>query len=166
MRKLIVFMFSIVLLGSCQKDISVSGCIDPTALNYSNLATEDDGSCMYESQSVFIEYFTVTFNNTIATDFYIPTFNYEDGDLIIIETKNEWDEWTALPYIVGIDIHLEGGYSDNGTVWIYLYNDDQVLFYSPLEITHPFRAALIKANALQINPDLKGMKIDEINSAI
>ena len=158
-------MFSIVLLGSCTKG-EINGCTDPTALNYSNLATEDDGSCMYESQSVFIEYFTLTFNNSNSNGFLIPTFNYEDGDLIIIETKNDWDEWTALPFIVDIDIHLEGGYTDSGTVWVYLYNDDQVLFFSPVEINVPFRAALIKANALQINPDLKGMTIDEINSAI
>ena len=156
-------MFSIVLLGSCKKD-EINGCTNPTALNYSNLATEDDGSCMYES--VFIEEFTVTFNDTKAFDSYYPTFNYEDGDLIILETKNNYDEWTALPFIVYIDLHVEGSYSDFGTVWVYLYNDDQSLHYPTVELIVPLRAALIKANALQINPDLKGMTIDEINSTI
>jgi hypothetical protein len=66
-------MFSIVLLGSCQKDIN--GCTDPTALNYSNLATEDDGSCMYES--VFVETFNLTFDASISMGFYTPMFNYE-----------------------------------------------------------------------------------------
>ena len=39
MKKLIVFMFSIVLLGSCTKE----GCNDPQAKNYDS----DDGTCLY-----------------------------------------------------------------------------------------------------------------------
>ena len=45
MKKLIVFMFSIVLLGSCQKDIE--GCTDPLAVNYSASANTANGSCSY-----------------------------------------------------------------------------------------------------------------------
>ena len=45
MKKLIVFMFSIVLLGSCQKDIE--GCTDATAVNYNPDATIDNSSCQY-----------------------------------------------------------------------------------------------------------------------
>jgi len=45
MKKLIVFMFSVVLLGSCQKDIE--GCTDPQAKNYNADATKDDGSCEF-----------------------------------------------------------------------------------------------------------------------
>ena len=129
------------MLGSCNKDVEIP-------------------------QSLFIENFTLTFNNSTAYDSFFPSFNYQDGDLIIIETKNEWDEWTALPYIVDIDIHLEGGYNTSGTVWVYLYNDDQTYFYPPAPLEVQFRAALIKSNALQINPDIKDMTIDEINSTI
>ena len=45
MKKLIVFMFSIVLLGSCQKDIE--GCTDATAVNYNPDATIDNSTCQY-----------------------------------------------------------------------------------------------------------------------
>jgi len=43
MKKLIVFMFSVVLLGSCSKP----GCTDATAINYNPDATTDDGSCEF-----------------------------------------------------------------------------------------------------------------------
>jgi hypothetical protein len=163
MKKFIIFMFSIVLLGSCQKDIN--GCTDPTALNYSNLATEDDGSCMYES--VFVETFNLTFDASTSMGFYTPMFNYESGDVIIIETVNQYLEWTALPLIIDIDVHVQGAYDDgSGTVWIYLRNDDGIAFFPSTSLEQTFRVALIKSNALKINPDLKGMTIDEINSTI
>ena len=43
MKKLIVFIFSLVILGSCQKDIE--GCTDSTAFNYNPDANVNDGSC-------------------------------------------------------------------------------------------------------------------------
>ena len=43
MKKLIVLMFSIVLLGSCSK----KECTDPLAINYDADATKDDGSCEF-----------------------------------------------------------------------------------------------------------------------
>ncbi|MAW83237.1 MAG: hypothetical protein CL832_02150, partial [Crocinitomicaceae bacterium] len=46
MKKLTVLIFSIVLLGSCDKD--VEGCTDINATNYNSDATVDDGSCEYE----------------------------------------------------------------------------------------------------------------------
>ena len=44
MKKLIILVFSVVLLGSCQKDIE--GCTDATAVNYNPDATTDVGSCI------------------------------------------------------------------------------------------------------------------------
>jgi hypothetical protein len=45
MKKLIVLMFSIVLFGSCQKDIE--GCTDATAVNYNPDANIDNSTCQY-----------------------------------------------------------------------------------------------------------------------
>ena len=41
MKKLIIFVFSVLLLGSCAKE----GCTDPLAINYDADATKDNGSC-------------------------------------------------------------------------------------------------------------------------
>jgi hypothetical protein len=41
MKKLLVFMFSVVLLGSCGKE----GCADVYSVDYNADATKDDGSC-------------------------------------------------------------------------------------------------------------------------
>jgi hypothetical protein len=43
MKKLIVFIFLVVLLGSCSK----KECTDPLAINYDADATKDDGSCEF-----------------------------------------------------------------------------------------------------------------------
>ena len=43
MKKLVVFMFSILLFGSCAKE----GCNDPQAKNYNSSVTKDDGTCLY-----------------------------------------------------------------------------------------------------------------------
>jgi len=48
MKKLIVFIFSVVLLGSCSKQ----GCTDPIATNYNSSAEQDDGSCEYATDLV------------------------------------------------------------------------------------------------------------------
>jgi hypothetical protein len=47
MKKLIVFMFSVLLFVSCDKEESVYGCTDPNALNYDSYATYNDGLCDY-----------------------------------------------------------------------------------------------------------------------
>ena len=44
MKKFLIFMFSIVLVGSCDKEIE--GCTDVDATNYNSEATIDDGSCI------------------------------------------------------------------------------------------------------------------------
>ena len=45
MKKLIIFIFSVVLLGSCQKDIE--GCTDVNAVNYNPDANIDNSTCQY-----------------------------------------------------------------------------------------------------------------------
>ena len=43
MKKLIAFILSVVLLGSCAKE----GCTDPNSINFNAEAKEDDASCLY-----------------------------------------------------------------------------------------------------------------------
>ena len=43
MKRLIIFIFLVVLFGSCTKE----GCNDPQAKNYDSSVTKDDGTCLY-----------------------------------------------------------------------------------------------------------------------
>ena len=43
MKKLLVFVFILALLGSCSK----KGCNDPLAKNYDSSVKKDDGTCLY-----------------------------------------------------------------------------------------------------------------------
>ena len=166
-KTIFVLAFTLPLTYSCTKE----GCTDSNALNYSSSAKKDDGSCITEqdinnvsSQNLYVENFNLTFNNSASLGSYFPNFNYEDGDMIIIETINQYDEWTSLPFIFGVDIHVEGAYSETGSVWIYLKNDDGSSYFPSTSITVSFRVGLIKKNGLILNPSLKEMTISEIQS--
>lgn len=163
----IVLAFILPLVYSCKKE----GCTNSNALNYSSSAKKDDGSCITEQdiqnaapQNLYVENFNLTFNNASSLGSYLPNFNYENGDMIIIETINEYNEWTSLPYVFGIDVHVEGSYDGSGTVWVYLKNDNGTEFFPSSSITVPFRAGLIKKNGLILNPSLRNMTISEIQS--
>ena len=43
MKRLLVFVFAVTLLGSCAK----KGCNDPLAKNYDSSVKKDDGTCLY-----------------------------------------------------------------------------------------------------------------------
>ena len=45
MKRLLVFVFAVVLLGSCRKN--TDGCTDPNAINYNPDAVADNGGCIY-----------------------------------------------------------------------------------------------------------------------
>ena len=45
MKRLLVFVFAVVLLGSCSKN--TEGCTDPNAINYNPDAVEDSGNCLF-----------------------------------------------------------------------------------------------------------------------
>jgi hypothetical protein len=164
MKKLVLFTLHFVLFSSCIQE----GCTDPAALNYSSSAISDDGSCILEQdvQNLYVENFTLSFDNSTSLDLYIPNFIYEAGDMIIIETVNSFDEWTALPYIFGVDIHIVGSYEEDGTIWISLNNDDGTGYYPSQTLTIQFRVGLIKQSGLIINPNLEFMNIDELSSII
>jgi hypothetical protein len=164
-KSILVLALMLPFVYSCKKE----GCTDSTALNYSSSAKKDDGSCITEQdikntnpQNLYVENFNLTFDNTTSFKLYAPNFNYENGDMIIIETLNEFNEWTSLPYIFGVDIHVEGSYTESGEIWIYLKNDDGTGFYPASSITVGFRAGLIKKDGLILNPSLKDMTISDI----
>ena len=46
----LTILISIITFSSCEED-SVTGCTDPTAINYDSSATENDSSCEYENIS-------------------------------------------------------------------------------------------------------------------
>ena len=50
MKKLTVFIFSILLFGSCEKE----GCTDVYSIDYNAKATKDDGSCSDDRRVKFI----------------------------------------------------------------------------------------------------------------
>ena len=164
MKKLVLFTLPFILFSSCIQE----GCTDPAALNYSSSAISDDGSCILEQdvQNLYVENFTLSFDNSISLDLYIPNFIYEVGDMIIIETVNSFDEWTALPYVFDVDVHIAGSYEEDGTIWISLNNDDGTGYYPSQILTIQFRVGLIKQSGLIINPNLEFMTIDELSSSI
>ena len=171
MKKIIYLGISLSLLSTGFYSCKKKGCTDKNALNYSKEAKKDDGSCVTveeiksvvsSSQNVYVENFNMTFNSSSSNGSYSPSFNYQEGDMIMIETVNEYLEWVALPYIFDIDTHIEGSYEDNGTVWIYLKNDDGSNYYPSSNATVSFRVGLIKKQGLVENPNIKNMTISEI----
>lgn len=164
MKKLLLFALPFILFSSCVKE----GCTDPTALNYSSSAISDDGSCITEQdiQNLYVENFTLSFDNSNSLDFYIPNFIYEAGDMIIIETVNSFGEWTALPYVFEVNVHIAGSYEEDGTIWISLNNDDGTGYFPSSSLTVQFRVGLIKQSGLIINPNLEFMTINEFKSIV
>tara|TARA_B100001057_G_scaffold402795_1_gene414858 strand:+ start:226 stop:714 length:489 start_codon:yes stop_codon:yes gene_type:complete len=108
MKKLIVFMFSIVLLGSCGKE----GCNDPDAINYDSSVTKDDGTCLYsvlgywelqtyildgdDITSTFSDYFIYHFDDSSYSLAYLPLGDSNYIDLRGTFTLN--DSHTELTY--------------------------------------------------------------------
>ncbi len=130
MKKLIVFMFSIVLLGSCQKDIE--GCTDPLAVNYNASANTANGSCRYTPiigdsyQGGIVFYLDSNGGGLIAAPIdqflgaqwgcYGTTISGADGSAIGIGVQNTIDievGCTAAGTAADICANLTlGGYSD------------------------------------------------------
>ena len=164
-KSILLLALSLPFFYSCKK----KGCTDKNALNYSSKAKKDDGSCVTIEevksvipQNLYVEQFDLTFNSGSSFDSYVPNFNYESGDAILIETVNQYGEWTPLPYIFSVDVHVEGSYDTSGEIWAYLKNDDGTSFFPSSNVTQTFRAALIKKNGIDENPNIKDMTISEL----
>ena len=158
---------------SCKKDIY--GCTDSSADNYSNKATEDDGSCYHapepETHDIStVEEYQMTFGpSTTFNTFSGFVDEYENGDIII--NYAYWSEygdkyWIALPISQdGIFIYDEIG--DNGNVYINftLENDTNS---SPLSetTTFTFKSILIKGSFIKENPDIELENYKEVEKAL
>ena len=108
MKKLIVFIFSLLLLGSCTKE----GCNDPQAKNYDSSVKKDDGTCLY---SIFGDWELQTYilngDDLTSTLSYYIVHLYSDSsylteqltavDSIYMETRGTFslnDSNTELSY--------------------------------------------------------------------
>ena len=163
LKKISVILVILITISSCGN----GGCTDPNALNYSTLAVTDDGSCILPSQTLFEEEFSLTFGPNNSFSSYEPLFNYEQGDVIILEHLNDptFNYWSPLPF-VSTGVLLWGEYGEEYGD-IYIYSDEVSTgndYFWPSEVTLGFRAFLIKNSALKINPELEFMSIEDIKS--
>jgi hypothetical protein len=166
MKKIILLPVFVIGLfaASCKKDIY--GCTDPNAQNYSTKATTDDGSCIAEAQQqVFEETFSMYFGPSTYYNIYSPSFDYSPGDLIVLEHLNDptFNYYTAMP-VVTQNIVVWGEYGYNtGEIWIYAHQiSTGNPFFFPTQSEFGFRALLVKKKAIDLNPEIKEMSIDQI----
>jgi len=86
-----IFMSSVVALTlfSCSKP----GCTDPSAINYSESAKKDDGSCLYKEKLIFWQDLATSqlVQNAGITGLYI----YVDGQLVGSTLATNY--WTGQP---------------------------------------------------------------------
>jgi len=108
MKRLLVFVFALSLLGSCIKE----GCNDPQAKNYDSSVKKDDGTCLYsilgdwELQKYILngDDLTSTFSDYIVHLYSDSSYLAEYlmlGDSIYINTRGTFtlnDAHTELTY--------------------------------------------------------------------
>ncbi len=108
MKKFIIFIFLVVLLGSCTKE----GCNDPQAKNYDLSVKKDDGTCLYsilgdwELQTYILngDDLTSTFSDYIIHLYSDSSYLVEyllAGDSIYVNTRGTFtlnDSHTEFSY--------------------------------------------------------------------
>lgn len=103
MKKLIVFVFSVVLLGSCQKE----GCTDPLATNFDENASQEDGSCDYTNSPYYTIIPDTNFENKLIE------FGYDDvtdGKVLTSNINNVtelWVQYSNISDLTGIEDFVE-----------------------------------------------------------
>jgi hypothetical protein len=99
MKKLIIFMFSIVLLGSCAKE----GCTDPQASNYNTEASKDDGTCKYSILGEWYANSRIINGNETINDFSYYTITFNPTGTYLIEMEDNVNGYTDIEGVYSID---------------------------------------------------------------
>ena len=167
----LVALAMFTLTVSCKK--AIYGCKDSNALNYSNKANEDDGSCMYQNevspQAKMYEY-TLHYNAGETYKSYQGIINdYESGDIIVtfVEDPNEdnlTDFWVQVPYENHNGVKFFAEFTSTGTVFL---NTTTASGLSPWTNWHYFncRSVLIKSSGLILNPNVDLTSLKAIQEA-
>jgi trimeric autotransporter adhesin len=107
MKKLLVFIFSVLLLGSCQRD--VEGCTDINATNYSSDATVDDGSCLYPVTNIpdtAFEQALIDLGYDDIIDGSVVTSNIINVDTLILRDLNNSSVSFNIQSLEGIEAFI------------------------------------------------------------
>tara|TARA_B100000609_G_scaffold105657_1_gene83911 strand:- start:59 stop:547 length:489 start_codon:yes stop_codon:yes gene_type:complete len=143
MKKLLVFVFILALLGSCSK----KGCNDPLAKNYDLSVKKDDGTCLYsilgdwELQTYILngDDLTTTFSDYIVHLYSDSSYLAEYlmlGDSIYINTRGTFtlnDSHTELSY-ENTEINYNDGNGWNPAIVTYTYSVN-ALTYETLDMS-------------------------------
>ena len=125
MKKLIVFMFSIVLMGSCAK----KGCTDPYSLNYDAVATEDNGTCDDVREITLSFSLDSTGWEWIGGDITISHNSFSGGVLTVTNIPGYSPEWQGQPgfYIPETSITFTMNKSENIQMAAIAYCEETLL---------------------------------------
>ena len=110
MKKLLIFIFSVLLLGSCAKE----GCNDPQAKNYDSSVTKGDGICLYSVLGDWeLQTYILNGDDLTSTLSYYIVHLYSDssylteqltaGDSVYMETRGTFslnDSTSFVAYVI------------------------------------------------------------------
>ncbi len=146
-------MFSVVLLGSCDKEIE--GCTDPLAVNYNADATNDNGICEYNGDYMF----SITINDTLIrtisgtipdTGHYfpissqLPVLILNDGGTIHTDYwyNHNSDSFENLPECISFFKYSIGNSYLGGTIYLELDGlslgqNNNGLYFVHIQMSYP-----------------------------
>lgn len=133
-KYLLLIMIGTVCFQSCKKKIY--GCMDATAINYSDVATEESNSCIYEDvYSSTVDNVTWTFNDPSYEAHLTWTMIDQDiidnGALNVFIKIGNNSNWSPVP----LTFYQSGSYSTTIEVGFRVGAVD--LFWTDSDLTQP-----------------------------